>query len=104
MSVCRGRMSWCGRSEPGGASAEEHRRSGCGGHKHACVCDGRRWDPWRKALRSTVVGGRGLTTSMSTSVSMSLILFIICAGRMLWRGSGNGTRMRVCVARVVVLL
>ena len=27
-----------------------------------------------------------------------------CAGRMLWRGGGNGTRMRVCVARVVVLL
>ena len=61
-------------------------------YEHVGVCDGVRRDPWRKALRSTVVGGRGLTTSMS----LSRILFITCAGRMLWRGSGNGTRMRVC--------
>ena len=75
-------MSWWGRSEPG----EEM------GYEHVRVCDGRRRDAWRKALRSTVVGGRGLMTS----VSLSRILFITCAGRMLWRGSGNGTRMRVC--------
>ena len=61
-------------------------------YEHVRVCDGVRRDPWRKALRSTVVGGRGLTTS----VSLIPILFIMYAGRMLWRGSGNGTRMRVC--------
>ena len=100
MSVCRGRMSWCGRSEPGGASAEEHRRSGCGGHEHACVCDGRRWDPWRKALRSTVVGGRGLTTRVSLrSRFFSSLARAGCCGGAVEMGRGC-----VCVARVVVLV